>query len=160
MGLTVAASVFQCIVSHTLAYINGCIVYLDDILVFAPTIQEHDVRLTQVLQKLQDTQFRLNPNKCFFAVSRIKFLGHIIATIVISPDPCSLDAICQAPTPTSIKDLRSFLGLVNYYRTYLPALASYAEPLQQLTNTANKTPFKWDTSADQAFANLKNLLSD
>lgn len=159
MGLTDAASVFQRLVSQTLAGCEGCISYLDDILVFGPTADIHNERLQNVLQRLSSKDFHLNVAKCRFAANEVRFLGHIIGNDGVRPDPASLDAIRNAPLPASVTDVRSFLGSINYLREFLPHLAEYAEPLQRLTRTSEQSTFTWTDECTAAFNKLKSMLT-
>ncbi len=159
MGLTDSASVFQRLVSQTLADCPGCIAYIDDILIFGKTSAEHSANLQQVLQKLNDNNFRLNLSKCEFNVSEVTFLGHVISHDGIKPNPKNVDAIRNAPQPKTKRQVQSFLGMINYLREFLPDVTSYAEPLQQLTRTATSNRFQWNPECSKSFETLKRLVA-
>jgi hypothetical protein len=158
MGLCESASVFQRLVAQTLADCEGTIVFIDDILIFAPTMEEHDRRLEQTLKKLSENDFRLNTEKCQFASDTITFLGHEISHNSIKPCPEKIEAITNAPTPCSAKDVQKFLGLVNYYHDFLPNLAAASEPLRRLLRKDVK--FSWNNAQDKAFNDLKRQAAD
>ncbi len=153
MGLKEAPSVCQQLVSHTLAGIAGCIVYMDDILVFGATRQEHDDRLRQVLKQLESKNFRLQAPKCQFGLDTLKFLGYIIGNNTIRPDPEDVRPVAETPAPTNLKETQQFLGVVNYYAPFLKNLADTAEPLRRLTRKG--VSFEWADECAQAFKQLK-----
>ena len=101
--------------------INGkeAVVYLDDILIFSRTIEEHWDRLDNVLNRIQIAGLRINPEKCFMLKSEVKFLGHIISSKGIKTDQTKIEAVQKFERPKCVKNLRSFLGLCNYYRKFI-----------------------------------------
>ena len=133
MGLKDSASVCQRLVSQTLSGCPGTISYIDDILVFGATQSEHGRNLDQTLQRLASKDFRLQLSKCEFSVTTVNFLGHIISADGIRPDPKNVKPIVDAPIPRTVKQVQSFLGMVNYYQEFVPNLATLAEPLRNLT---------------------------
>jgi transposase InsO family protein len=153
MGLKDAASVFQKAVSRVLTTCNNCIAFIDDILIYAATRAEHDRALTKVLRQLHDNDFRLNVPKCSFAQQEIQFLGHIVSAGGIKADPKNTAAIANTPQPTTLKQLQSFLGAVNYYSQHVPNLATIAEPLRKLTR--NDQRFIFDDECIAAFNEIK-----
>lgn len=109
---------------------QGVLFYLDDIVVFGSTPQEHLERLREVLQRISDVGLKLN-NKCVFDVTELSFLGHKVSGAGIAPLQPKVDALQAAPIPTDLTQLRSFLGMVEYYSRFLPHLASEVEPLRR-----------------------------
>ena len=101
-------------------------VYIDDILVAGKMPQDHLNNLTAVLNRLQDAGLRLKKEKCFFCVLEVEYLGHIISAAGLKPSPNKVRAIAEAPRPTKISELKSFLGLISYY---VPNLADSLAPL-------------------------------
>ncbi len=160
-GLTNAPSVFQRYMNIVLQGLigKGCLVYLDDIVVYGKTKQEHDERLRQVLGRLQRSQLQTKPSKCTFGTRQIKLLGHIIDEEGIHMDPDKGRAINNMKPPEDVSGVRRFLGATGYYRDLIPGYARLAAPLQELTR--KKIPFEWNKRRDKAFEHLKKeLLSD
>ena len=124
MGLVESPSVCQKLVAQTLAGIPGVISYIDDILVFGPTVEAHDRALNTALERLAAKNFRLQLPKCEFCVPEIPFLGHRISADGIRPDPEKTKAVSDAPQPKTKRQVQSFLGMVNYYGDFLPDLAT------------------------------------
>ena len=155
MGLKDSASVFQRMVSLTLSDCPGCICYIDDILVYASTMEEHDKRLESVLKRLDEKDFRLNLDKCVFASSSIQFLGHEISAGEIHPHPGNIKAIKDADAPKNAKDVKRFLGMLTYYQDFLPNLANHTEPLRRLLR--KNARFHWKKEQEEAFKRLKEM---
>ena len=155
MGLTESSSVFQRLVSQTLAGCSGCCAYIDDIIIFGKTVQEHDENLRKVLQRLQDKDFRLAQEKCEIRKTSIKALGHIISVDGISPDPKNIQPILDCKQPTSKTEVLAFLGMINYYSDFLEDIASIAEPLRTLTRKQQE--FKWTETCSTSFNTLKAM---
>ncbi|GFS04859.1 polyprotein, partial [Elysia marginata] len=108
----------------------------------------------EALQRLESKDFRLQISKCEFSVSRINFLGHIISADGVTPDPKNVQPILDAPTPKTLKQGQSLLGMVNYYHDFIKNLSTTAEPLRRLTRKGVK--FHWSTECSQAFERLKS----
>lgn len=113
-----------------LAGCKGCLNYIDDIIIFASTKEEHDDRLRIVLKRLADFNVTLNKRKCVFGVTEIEFLGHHLSEKGIQPKHDKIIAIKQFRTPSTSEETRSFLGLVNYVGKFIPNLATITEPLR------------------------------
>lgn len=92
------------------------LVFFDDILVYSATLEQHLEHLILVFDLFAKGQWKLKLSKCSFAQTQISYLGHVISSAEVSTDPAKLDAISNWPTPSSVKDLRSFLGMAGYYR--------------------------------------------
>lgn len=156
MGLRDAASVFQKCVFETLKTCENTIAFIDDILVFGKTREEHDNALESVLHALSAKQFRINREKCEIGVSATTFLGFRIDVDGVRPNPDKVKPIKEAPRPTTLKQLQSFLGAVNYLSNFIPHLADSAEPLRRLTR--KNQPFVWGTDQDHAFQVVKDSI--
>ncbi len=153
MGLVDAASAFQRRVAQTLQGIEGCLIYIDDILIVARDKAEHDARLEEVLRRLEAKNFRLNRAKCLFAVTTIDFLGHHLSTDGVAPGDKNVQALLRAKQPTNKKEVQAFLGLVNYYADFLSDMAELCEPLRRLTR--QNEPFVWTEDCRLSFETLK-----
>ncbi|UYV65600.1 hypothetical protein LAZ67_3004808, partial [Cordylochernes scorpioides] len=130
--------------------------YLDDIVVYSKSFNEHLHRLEIILQCLDKAELRLNPKKCLFGTKRIRVFGHLVDSKGIYPDPEKIEAIAKFPTPKSITDVRSFIGLCSYYRRFIENFAEKAAPLHEVLKKDNK--FTWNSDQQDAFDSLKKAL--
>lgn len=157
-GLCNAPATFQRLMERVLSNIPyaTCLVYLDDVLVHAKTFEELLDKLKLVFGRLQAAGLKLSPTKCDLCQKSVKYLGHVISTTGISPDPEKVVAVSDWPTPRSQRDVRSFIGLCGYYRRFICDFSRVARPLHQLTEKNRR--FAWDEECDRAFQKLKGLL--
>ncbi|XP_026103014.1 uncharacterized protein LOC113074396 [Carassius auratus] len=155
-GLTNAPAVFQGLVNSVLGdMINQFVfAYLDDILIFSSSLQLHTQHVRRVLQRLLENQLFVKAEKCEFHAESVTFLGHIISTEGIKPDPAKIEAVAQWPVPDSRKALQRFLGFANFYRRFIRNFGQIAAPLTALTST--KVSFRWNREAQVAFDILKS----
>ena len=164
-GLTNALATFQWLMETCLGemHLKWCIIYLDDIIVFSRTPEEHIERLRGVFLKLAAAGLRLKPSKCEFFKSKVSYLGHIVSKEGIKTDPKKIEAIKKWPVPQTVTEVRSFLGFTNYYRKFIPQYAQVAKPLNQLVSGDNankkKTLVNWTSKCQDAFEHLKCLCS-
>ena len=116
-GLCNAPATFQRLMQVVLTGLEGksCFVYIDDILVFSKTFEDHLHHLTQVLERLRKAGLTLKPRKCCFLRKEVVYLGHVISSEGIAPDPEKTNKIHHYPVPTDVTKLRQFLGLASYY---------------------------------------------
>jgi hypothetical protein len=112
-------------------------------------MEEHLLHLQQFFQVCQDNGLTINPAKCVFAASSLKFLGHMVSESGVTPLPRHVAAVQDCPPPTDIKQLQRFLGLINFYRRFLPAIARTLQPLTDLLKGSPKT-LLWSTAAAKA----------
>jgi RNase H-like domain found in reverse transcriptase/Reverse transcriptase (RNA-dependent DNA polymerase)/Integrase zinc binding domain len=154
-GLTNAPSVFQAFIQDTLrGYVDVfCVVYLDDILIFSKTQEEHDAHVKAVLDWLKDARLFANPKKCEFDKTEVEYLGYLIGADGIKMNPKKLATISEWPVPRSLHDVQVFLGFCNFYRRFISHYASIALPLNRLTR--KNTPFNWSSKEQSAFESLK-----
>ena len=131
-------------------------VYIDDILVTGATEEEHLANLAQVLQRLESTGMRLKQEKCAFLLKSVSYLGHVISTEGLHTSDSKVKAVVDAPDPRNISELRSFLGMVNYYGKFLPNLATTLSPLYHLLRQT--TSWRWGPKQKRAFRKVKRLL--
>ena len=158
-GLCNAPATFQRLMELVLTGLTqkSCMVYIDDILVFRKTFEEHLIHLRQVFDRLRRVGLRLKPKKCSFVRDRVEYLGHVVSENGVEVDPVKTRAVHNFPQPHDLKSLRSFLGLASYYRRYVPNFSKVAGPLHILTR--KETPFDWSPSCQEAFDQLKQLLT-
>ena len=155
-GIASAPSIFQRIMENLLQGIPRVCVYLDDILVTGATEQEHLANLAQVLQRLEAAGMKLKRPKCAFLLKSVSYLGHVISAEGLHTAELKVKAIVDAPDPRNLTELRSFLGLVNYYGKFLPNLANTLAPLYKLLRQT--VAWKWGPRQKQAFRHVKKLL--
>ena len=150
-GLTNAPATFQAFIDSVLEeYLDQFVlVYIDDILVYSDTFEEHVKHVLKVLQKLQQAGLRLKISKCIFHQKQVKFLGFIVSDKGIEMDPDKVKSILEWPTPTNKKEVQSFLGFANFYRKFIRDYSRIAAPLTGLTR--NDVAFAWGSEADTSF---------
>jgi Reverse transcriptase (RNA-dependent DNA polymerase)/RNase H-like domain found in reverse transcriptase/Retroviral aspartyl protease len=179
-GLTNAPAKFQSTMNTILAPLIGkcCLVYLDDILIFSRTAEEHEQHLRQVFALLRHYKFYCKLSKCDFNKAEVKYLGHIVGADGIKVDPAKVATVASWPTPQNAHDIRQFLGLANYFRRFIQGFASLTAPLTALLKghtSAKKgkpakappvrphpkkpatvpAPFIWTTECQEAFDSIK-----
>lgn len=155
-GISAAPGIFQRAMEELLKDIPGVFLYLDDILISGANEAEHLERLRLVLAKLQAAGLKLSIEKCTIGVSSVTYLGYMIDKEGIHPTKEKVQAIADAPAPTNVSQLRSFLGLLNFYRRFLPQASTMLEPLNRLLQS--KTPWKWGKDQQSAFTECKRAL--
>ena len=183
-GLCNAPATFERLMEFALAGLIGtsCLVYLDDIVVFSRTFEEHLARLREVLYRLRDAGLKVKPSKCFLFRKEIAYLGHVVSAHGISTDPKKTEAIQDYPAPRNmsahgistdpkkteaiqdypaprnIQEVRRFVGFASYYRRFIPNFAELAAPLHQLTQKSTK--FLWTQQCQDAFQKLKKRFTE
>jgi hypothetical protein len=157
-GLTNAPATFQTVMnSIPHPYIRKfVVVYIDDILIFSKSEAEHQAHVRLVLEVLKREKFFVCKAKSSFAQSEIKYLGHIVDKQGIRPDPKKVEAVQTWPVPKNVHDVRSFLGLVNYFRKFIEYYSEIAVPLTNLTKKSH--PWVWTGRGQDAFELLKQKL--
>lgn len=158
-GLVNAPASFQALMTHVLRGLNWktCLVYVDDILVFSNSFTDHLKHLDEIFSRLQSAGLTLKPSKCYFALPEVKYLGHILTKDGIKVDLSKTDAVQSFPTPKNQKELRSFLGLCNYYRRFVKGYSKITSPLSSLLSKDKE--FTWTQECQNAFEKLKTLLT-
>ena len=157
-GKTPTPATFQAVMNTMFSDIlrKFVLVFVDDILVYSKTLEEHITHLTSVFQILQQQGFLLKHSKCSFGQQQLEYLGHIISGQGVATDPAKLKAIANWPTPTDTKQLRGFLGLSGYYRKFIRYYATFSRPLTDLLK--KQVPFVWTPQHQQCFEHLKQAL--
>jgi transposase InsO family protein len=176
-GLVNAPATFQRLMERCMGDLNlkDCLIYLDDIIIFSKNVQEHMQRLDSVFERLASFNLKIKPSKCEFFKTSVTYLGHLVSSEGIHTDPQKTEAIKTWPKPTSVKEVRKFLGFIGYYRRFIKGFAEIARPLNDLlighptkadkTTIKNKqrkmhkkVPFKWEKEQQEAFEQLKSRL--
>ena len=161
-GLTNAPGVFQRLMQQVLQGLNPTdgpsfvSVYIDDVLIFSRSLEDHLRHIGQVLNRLQAAGMKLKPSKCHFVCQQVEYLGHLITPKGLLPNPKKVSAVTDFPTPTSVTQVRQFVGLASYYRRFIEGFAKIAGPLHQLTK--QNAEFKWTDECQVALDTLKNKL--
>ncbi len=155
-GLSNSPAVFQALVNDVLRDMvdQFIYVYLDDVLIFSSSLQEHVQHVRRVLQRLLENGLFVKAEKCAFHAQSVPFLGYIISSEGMRMDPDKVKAVLDWLTPDSRKVLQRFLGFANFYRRFIRNFSQLAAPLTALTST--KTTFRWSGAAEAAFTNLKS----
>lgn len=158
-GLKNAPSTFQRIIQQILGDLlyKGAINYLDDIIIYSNTFDEHIKLLDEVLTRLSSHNVKLKIKKCYFVKPEVTYLGHTISHNQVKPSPEKTEAIANFPRPSSLTKVRSFLGLAQYYRKFIPNFTRIAQPLTSLTR--KDTQFHWGPQQETAFQTLITALT-
>ena len=157
-GLCNAPGTFERLMERVLAGLSWktCLLYIDDIIVYSRTFEEHVDRLREVFGRLQSAGLKLKPSKCNLFKPEVSFLGHIVGRDGIRTDPVKTEAVRTWGKPRNITDVRSFLGLCSYYRKFIPNFSNISAPLTALNEKGR--PFVWGDEQQKAFVELKNRL--
>jgi transposase InsO family protein len=154
-GLCNAGATFQRLMDIVMSGLNltVCLSYLDDIVLFSTTLEQHLERLMMILERLRSSGLKLKPEKCCLFRKSVSFLGHVISENGIGTDPQKTQAVSDWPVPKCVRDVRSFLGLASYYRRFVQNFAKIASPLHAITRKNQR--FEWTQEAEKAFNLLK-----
>lgn len=156
-GITSAPALFQRAMDQILSGLSGVQCYLDDLLITGPDEQSHLRNLEATLQRLEDYGLKVRKDKCEFFKPSVEYLGHVIDSTGLHKAPSKVKAIVEAPSPTNVSQLRSFLGLLTYYARFVPNLANMLKPLHALLNKT--TTWKWTEKCETAFKDVKTALA-
>jgi len=132
------------------------VVFIDDILLYSKSEEEHAEHLRIVLQTLEEKKLYVKMSKCEFWLHNVSFLGHVISSSGITVDPSKVDVVLHWEAPKSVTEIRSFLGLVDYYRRFTKGFSKLALPLTRLTR--KREAYVWDIQWEESFQELKKRL--
>ena len=172
-GLCNAPATFQRLMERAMGDLNmrDCLLYLDDIIIFSRSVDEHLERLKAVFTRLRQHNLKLKASKCEFFRSRVTYLGHVVSEEGIESDPEKLKDVKSWPVPKDVKQLRSFLGFAGYFRKFIKGYASIARPLNDLLvghsgakaskrgKRTKSVPYIWTGQHQEAFDRLKDELT-
>ena len=155
-----APATFQRLMNKVLHQLIGnfCVVYLDDIIIYSTTFQDHCKHLQLVIERLQKANLKIKLEKCSFALHELEYLGHIVGSNGIKPDSKKLQTMKNLPMPKTPKEVRMALGLFSYYRRFIQNFAKIAGPLHDLTKK-NKE-WNWTNQHQDSFNTLKQKLME
>ena len=162
-GLRNAAQTFQRFIDEVTRGLDFCFSYIDDLLIASPDQDTHCQHLKQVLARLSDYGVQINAAKSVFGVSTITFLGHTVSAAGIAPLSTKCESIQQFPKPSTQRQLKEFLGMVNYYNRFVPNCSLMLQPLYAMVKPAKRgqsVKLNWTPQADDAFAAAKQALVD
>jgi len=154
-GLTNAPSTFQDMMNHVLSDLLdvGVLAYMDDILVYSKTEDDHNRLVKEVLKRLQDNGLAVSPEKCVWKAEEVEFLGYVIGRNGTQMSQNKVKAVLSWPQPTSLTETQSFLGFANFYQRFIQNYSQIARPLMELTKKTEK--WSWNRKAGEAFEKLK-----
>ncbi|CAJ0940530.1 unnamed protein product [Ranitomeya imitator] len=166
-GLCNASGTFQRLMECCLGHKNfeTVLLYLDDVIVYSKTYEQHLKDLAEVFEALSRYGMKVKPSKCHLLKPKVQYLGHIVSSEGVAPDPEKITTIRDWPRPTSAKEVRQFLGLVGYYRRFIKGFTKLAAPLQdalvgQTKKPSNRNPpFQWNDEREDSFEQLKKALT-
>ena len=174
-GLSNSPATYQRLMEECLGelHLKVCLIFLDDVIVFSRTFEEHIERLAQVFAKLRENNLKLSPKKCCFFQRKVSYVGHVVSEQGIEPDPRKIEKVKQWPRPKNAEEVRQFIGFAGYYRKFVLDFSKVAKPLTDLMpSTAKKRrgkkakaeqtgerSWKWGKEQEEAFNKLKSLLT-
>lgn len=157
-GISCAPEYFSLKFSRLFSEITGVLIHVDDLLIHARTIEEHDKILKRVLTRLQEEGITLNASKCAIGVQKVTFLGHIVSTKGVEVDPRRVEAITKYPDPTCKREVQQLLGMINFASRYILNKSEILEPISSLLK--NDVSFIWDKPQKEAFRKIKQQLTE
>ncbi len=157
-GITSAPEIFQREMSAILKDLEGVAVFMDDILVYGNTPEEHEHRLHRALEAVDRAGLKLNTEKCLLRQGQLRYLGHVIDKEGIRPDTTKIEAITHLEKPKNISELRRMLGMIHYLGRYVPHLSDVIRPLNELLK--RDTVWYWGPVQEEAFNHVKHLITE
>ena len=163
-GCNVSSEIFQRKLNEAIGDLPGILCVADDILLYGAgesetdAIKDHDIKLSALLQRCQEVGIRLNQSKMKLRQKSVNFLGHLVTSDGLKPDPSKCQAIDQMPPPEDTKGVQRLNGFVNYLAKFLPGLSDVMEPIRQLTK--KDVPWNWGTPQQAAFNEIKKLVTE
>lgn len=161
-GLRNAAQTFQRFINQTLRGLEYCYAYIDDILIASENEKQHEAHLEEIFNRLKKHGIKLNPAKCVLGTRQVKFLGYLVTEKGTQPLPEKIEAIRNFKKPENIKEMRQFLGTINFYRRFIPSAAKSQALLNDVLKgprKKRKEPITWTSELEQAFIDCKDSLA-
>jgi len=158
-GLCGAPATFQRLMDSVIRGLSEfSAAYLDDLVIFSKTWEDHLRHIELVLRRLCDAGLTAKPGKCQFGMTKCTYLGHVVGSGCITPEESKVQAVKDFPKPTTKRQVRAFLGLTGYYRRFIPGYASLATPLTDLTRKTAPNQVHWTKECEKSYVRLKELL--
>ena len=154
-GLKGAPPTFQRLMNTVLSGLQGikCFIYLDDIVIHGNSLQNHNEKLREILDRLRENNLKLHPDKCEFLRKEVNYLGHVISEDGVKPDPEKVRKVKEFPLPKTTKQLNEFIGLAGYYRRFIPEFSKIAKPLHELLK--KNVTFNWGRNQQASFKKIE-----
>ena len=172
VGLANAPATYQRLMEDCFRglHLNICFIYLDDVIVFSKTYEEHLDRLDKVFRRIREEGLKLSPSKCHLFKKKVKYVGHVVSEDGVEPDPDKISKAVDWPRPTYPEQVRQFLGFIGYYRKFIKDFSKIARTLTDLMPAPKKTKetkqqkdqqtgWRWGDKEEEAFQHLKSQLS-
>src|SRR5436190_17176129 len=158
-GLKNAPAVFQRFMNELFSNLQDIyvVVYLDDILIYSKNPEEHTEHIREVLKRLRENHLFARPEKCYFFVTTVTYVGIVITPEGISMEPAKIKDVAEWPEPKTVKQVQAFLGFANFYRRFVPGFSSLAKPLTSLTR--KESTWEWKKDQQEAFDNIKKAIT-
>lgn len=159
-GLTNAPATFQRMMNqvfHDFIAEGWVIVYLDDVLIFSKSEDEHKEHLRRVFQRLREHKLYVKITKCSFCQQQLKYLGFVVGKDGLQPDMDKVSTVVDWPRPTNVTEVRQFLGLCNFFRRFVQGYSSLVAPLNRLLK--KQIPWCWDEQCEDAYKHMKEVLT-
>ena len=158
-GLTNAPATFQRLMERVLTSLQWqiCLIYIDDVIIFSKTLEEHISRLSEILGRLKSAGLKLKPKKCYLFQHKVAYLGHVVGREGVHTDPSKVEKVKNWPIPTTVTEVKGFLGICSYYRRFIKNFSAMAKPLVKLTE--KDVPFVWSEDQNRSFEELKDELT-
>jgi hypothetical protein len=157
MGLKSAPEVYQKVMTQLFDDIDGCDVIVDDILIWGSSLEEHNSRLTKVLDRARERGVRFNDSKKQVCKDKVAYLGHVVSKDGVVADKKKIDAVCEMPPPTDVAGVQRLLGMVTYLAKFIPNLSDLTAPLRECLNT--EVEWHWGKIQQDSFEKLKEVLT-
>ena len=156
-GLRNSGNTFQRFIDEVIYGLDFCFAYVDNILVASHSLEKHEIHLNIVINRFKTFGLTLHKDKCQIAVPEVQFLGHVINQHGVQAIPNKIDAFSK---PTNLPSLCRFLGIINYYRRFIPHCAETLRPLNQMLSPKKVKNLSWSEEAETAFLDNKSKLAD
>lgn len=155
-GINSAPEIFHRSFSELFSDIEGVAVYIDDLIIWGKTKEEHDNRLKKILDRAREKNIRFNLGKCKIGLKEVKYLGHIFSKDGLKPDDDKIQAVLKMKSPTNVKELETFLGMITYISKFIPNASQATTILRDLLK--RNTIWNWNANHEEAFEKLKQML--
>jgi len=159
MGVAGSPDVFQAKIYELMGDIEGVKAYIDDLLVIKKgTFSQHLEQLEEVFRRCQKSNLKLNAEKCSFGLNEIEYLGYIVTPQGVKPNPKKIQAIQAMERPSTVTEVRSFIGMIQYYRDLWPKRSHMLQPFTDISSGKKGAKIKWTSELEEAFHQIKKMV--